>query len=904
MSDYPFVFSVVMSVYNVQAYIREAIRSLEKQTIGFRHIQLILVDDGSTDSSGAICDEYAKRYPENVMVIHKENGGLSSARNVGLQHIRGELVNFLDPDDKLDHDVMAKVKRFMDAHGDVDLCCIPYEFFGHMSGPHPLNNKFDKGTRVIDLMQDENADCFLLSMATSFHRNESIRNVRFNTEIFASEDAIENLRLQIKKPRIGVVADCVYHYRKHGKSMLDQSRFRREWYTVYLEVYSKYILDLAEKQYGTIPRFVQMAVMYDLQWKLNQAHLPSAVLPGEDAAAYRDLLIATTCRMDTDVILSQKNMGLETKLFILQKKNKEPLKLQPVKRTEKALSEYDDLAYIAGSGTAGYVSELQTVLEFLTIDDSGTECTVEGYQIVYGLEGHSVHPYLDVNGRMIPCDKVERKKKNMVCLDTMIAEAIGFRASFSLDEKRSAVRPMLSVDGLPVPCNHLIFHQFFPVSNVYRNGYALMRGRMAVLSDNTIAVMKKPGFTARAVREGRLLAEIWKKNLLGGRKAVAGRLYYHLFKPFKRKALWIVSDRIMKADDNGEAFFRYLSEHKPKKTRVLFAISRKSPDYPRLRSIGKCVDAMSFRHKLLHLLCDVNISAQADAVTINPFSGYHDALRDLLLHQHFVFLQHGVTQDDISGWLNRYDKNMSGYITVSHQEERSILEGDYGYDQDVVWLTGFPRYDRLYRHEKKIVTVMPTWRRYLMAGLDSQTGLWTLQKDFFESGYCQFYEKLLNSERLLAALSTCGYSLQFLPHPNLRPLLSSFRHPDSVKLLTGSFSYRDVYAESSLVITDYSSSVFDFAYLQKPVIYCQFDKERFFAGDHVCKAGYFDYERDGFGEVAYDLDSTIDLIIDYVRHDCRLKDEYRDRIDHFFAFHDRDNARRVLDRILKLPSKC
>ena len=97
--------------------------------------------------------------------------------------------------------------------------------------------------------------------------------------------------------------------------------------------------------------------------------------------------------------------------------------------------------------------------------------------------------------------------------------------------------------------------------------------------------------------------------------------------------------------------------------------------------------------------------------------------------------------------------------------------------------------------------------------------------------------------------------------------------------------------------------MFDFAYLKKPVVYAQFDREEFFSGEHVYVKGYFDYERDGFGEVETDLDGTVDRLIEYMRNDCRLKDEYRARIDAFFAYHDRDNCRRVYEKLLELQAK-
>ena len=99
--EYPYIFTLIMAVYNVELYLKEAIESVIAQSIGIDRIQLILVDDGSPDNSGAICDAYAARYPDNIFVIHKENGGVSSARNRGLELARGEYVNFMDSDDKL-----------------------------------------------------------------------------------------------------------------------------------------------------------------------------------------------------------------------------------------------------------------------------------------------------------------------------------------------------------------------------------------------------------------------------------------------------------------------------------------------------------------------------------------------------------------------------------------------------------------------------------------------------------------------------------------------------------------------------------------------------------------------------------------------------------------------------------
>ena len=105
------LISVIIPVYNVEDYLHYAIESLEKQT--YKNFEIILVNDGSTDNSGKLCDEYSEKY-SNVRVFHKENGGLSDARNFGVQKAKGEFITFLDPDDYLEAyslELLASVQK-------------------------------------------------------------------------------------------------------------------------------------------------------------------------------------------------------------------------------------------------------------------------------------------------------------------------------------------------------------------------------------------------------------------------------------------------------------------------------------------------------------------------------------------------------------------------------------------------------------------------------------------------------------------------------------------------------------------------------------------------------------------------------------------------------------------------
>ena len=136
-----------------------------------------------------------------------------------------------------------------------------------------------------------------------------------------------------------------------------------------------------------------------------------------------------------------------------------------------------------------------------------------------------------------------------------------------------------------------------------------------------------------------------------------------------------------------------------------------------------------------------------------------------------------------------------------------------------------------------------------------------------------------------------GYEIRFFSHPVLMPYVDRMRFDSRVRVLKGNVSYREIFAQSALITTDYSSVFFDFAYLKKPVVYTQFKENHY-------EAGYFDYERDGFGEVVRDLDSAVELLIGYMENGCQLKKEYEDRIDAFYAYHDRNNCERVCREIL------
>ena len=194
---------------------------------------------------------------------------------------------------------------------------------------------------------------------------------------------------------------------------------------------------------------------------------------------------------------------------------------------------------------------------------------------------------------------------------------------------------------------------------------------------------------------------------------------------------------------------------------------------------------------------------------------------------------------------------------------------------------------------------MPTWRFALACRLNNDTGERIYNPLFRESLFFRFYQDLIQDERLIEALKRNGYTGKFFLHTHHRVQMKDFEDNETIRLLRDNIDYQEEFEKNALLVTDFSSVAFDFAYLKKPVIYTQFDLDTFFQGQ-VYSKGYFDYERDGLGPVCYDYETTVQTIIDYVERDCQLDPRYDERSSQFYRWFDNDNCKRVYEEIRAL----
>jgi CDP-glycerol glycerophosphotransferase (TagB/SpsB family) len=256
--------------------------------------------------------------------------------------------------------------------------------------------------------------------------------------------------------------------------------------------------------------------------------------------------------------------------------------------------------------------------------------------------------------------------------------------------------------------------------------------------------------------------------------------------------------------------------------------------------------------------------------------------------------------------LNR--KPISRFITATEPEYRSIA-GDgtpYVFTDKEVRLTGFPRHDRLARIAReprvlaadRLLLIMPTWRRELVGEATRPGGDRPANSGFWDSPFARSWLELLESERLRDLADRCGLRIAFVPHPDASAFLTrSF--PSHI----GAHGYGDVdlqelFARGATIVTDYSSNAFELAYLNRAVVYYQFDRDRFFSGRHVYRRGEWSYEHDGFGPVVDNPTAVLDELERLVEHGMTPQQPYATRMAEAFAFRDEGSCQRVVESIL------
>ncbi len=854
-----FKFSIIISAYNAELWIRKSINSIIKQSLDFEeNTEIILINEGSKDKTDEICKKYASSYPNNIKYISKRYEGKGISRNLGLEYAKGEYVSFLDADDYISDNALKRVFGVFQKNRNINIVTINSKLYASSIKESTLKSKY-ASTRVIDLI--ENPEFFQPQSTTCFFKRDILKNVQFSKKLNLAEDISFVNELLLDNPKLGICSNCKYYIGNpnekqtllsiipNSKDILDNVKYTFNG-----------LIEKSLNNYGHIPKFIQNTILF----YFNELILKESVnekLNEKEINFLNNRIKEILAYIDDENIYEHEQLDNRIKTFLLFLKNDYSYPKKDQIKLTKSL-------------------KLDTVfIDIYEIIDDNLYILANINSIV---KDEKVEVY--VNNEKIETKVLEFPQRERYYLNERYLINYTFEFNLKLDENKvydikfkSNISPSLEID-FSRPCN------FSKVA-----GYAKTKKYLSTLENNQIRIKKKKTGTWLK-QEIKTLTGMFKNRVSGFETAIPIRLIYFLLYPFYRnKRIWFYMDFPTIADDNGMHLFKYSIKQNEKNIKKYFVIDKNTPYYEKMKKIGPVIAYHSMKHRILGLFAEKIITSHPDNNYIYAFWGHYPNFAGLLKSS-TIFLQHGITLNNISSWLNKYDKNLDFLLTASKKEHESLFKYYYNYDEDIIHLLGFPRFDNLKDEKTKTILLMPSWRRYL-----TKENKYTISN----SSYFKTYNSLINNKKLLKKIKEKGYEIIFRPHPHVYQFIDLFDDNELIKIDYERGSYQDLFKKGALLITDYSSVAFDFAYLKKPVLYYQYGEDYHFNLDE----SYFDYETMGFGEVCESEDELIDLIEDYIDNDCKMKEKHIQNVEDYFTFTDQNNCKRVHEAILKIPPR-
>lgn len=882
------LISLVVPIYGVEAYLPAFLKSIDVQVGAHDGVEVILVDDGSLDGSGRIAREWTRATSMHARLVEQSNGGLSSARNTGVDSARGEWVSFPDPDDILSPGYLSEVMRAImspeiEAASVIATNLVYFrESTGQIEDTHPLRGTMRGDARVVRLRDDP--QLVKISAATTFFRLDTIVRVglKFDERVRPNfEDGAFYIRYQrsFDDPAIAFAPAARYLYRRRAdeSSLVASSWSKPEKYTNVPRFGWLAPLEELAADDADVPLWAQYIVLYDMSWYFRYdawIHTPTRSISSEVKAEFMDLVRQVLRLIDVDAIAAYAvtDISLQARLALVALRGMSlPLDAINLWRADRFKPLVQLKYYFSGSRP----------------------------KEAFTAAGEEIKP-------------VFAKDRSVVYFDEVV-----LRERILWLPARDALQVLLGGQRCEIrygpPRNRHLAITAADLQRHYRGLRAHMGTRLTGSQVGSIQprerVTGKLGGASEHLRATLHIKRQQVRRLFNGRsKLIRGPRAWYEMRIASRsrwgvafKDAWILLDRDTQAQDNAEHLYRWLRSNRPD-INAWFVLRRTSSDWGRLEAEGfRLIAFGSSRHMVALRFAHHLISSHVDHYVVQPWDDkYYGRGR-----WSYTFLQHGVTKDDISRWLN--GKPISMIVAAAERELESFAGDDSPYvlTAKETKLTGFPRHDALLTIAEKVegsrnlILVMPTWREFLLTAATARGNDRSLVDGVEDSAYVTAWRAYLTDPRLQELARSNGARIAFMPHPNLERHIDMFGLPHDVEvMLYRNTNVQEVIARAKILVTDYSSLAFEAAYIRTPVVYFQFDRHEFFSL-HPHRPGYFDYDVDGFGPVVEDLESAVSSTTKMLT-EPQLFERYRTRAEEFFPPRDGENCARTVAAIERI----
>lgn len=295
------MISVIVPIYNVEKYLDACIESIINQS--YRDLEIILVDDGSPDNCSEMCDEWLEK-DNRIKVVHKENGGLSSARNAGLSVATGEFIAFVDSDDTIDVNMYQTMMGLFSDEVDVVIC-------GHQKidpTDNPVKCDVSNITKKVlnrEVLVDEVFGKLNNSSCNKLYRKASLTNLEFPTEVLHGEDLIFNVKNLINWD-CGIICNCEFYHYYTREGSITRGHFNDK---KFLEIVAK---DIAKEIIvNEFPNQLINANKFCFRARMNVIR---AIYSAKQSKNYRDKIIELTNYVNLNFNSVKNTLRLKEKI--------------------------------------------------------------------------------------------------------------------------------------------------------------------------------------------------------------------------------------------------------------------------------------------------------------------------------------------------------------------------------------------------------------------------------------------------------------------------------------------------------------------------------------------------------------------------------------------------------------
>lgn len=876
MNKAKYKVSMIVPVYNVEEYLEKCLDSMLAQTISPEEMEVLLINDGSTDNSFEICRRYAEEHSQ-FKLFTKDNEGLAATRNFGITRAQGKYLMFLDSDDTMSPETVKEVTDFFDRHyEEVDLVTYldqPYRF--GVKGKVHYRYQYMPESGIYDLEQFPYISQTRVNICVKNREN----NPLFDTAPgFRLEDQEYCSKVLKDKLKIGFCDKGEYQYNRSNEGSIVSNYF----YALYLfEPSIAYFERLFAGFEGAVPRYYQAIYMNDLIWKHNEDKLYPYHYQGEQFEEAIGRIKALLERVDAEIIYGHPQLDNFNKQYWLKlKPNAYPM----VQADENGVSIYVE-------GKRIYSREcFELIMHKIRIRNNRLQ--------LRAFLKSPVYTYLPEQARIYVVENDNTENMRLIKVQDSIHSYYKsgtrtcnfYSITYCCDtDKVSRFRFYVKLDGQLYDTEYWCMP--VAVFNDKINSY-VREGVQLTLSGNTVELKKVSGEETGQLEQEQTELFIGQKDVYSQRKL---SLEYR-----RNHRIWLYYDLYTVEKDNGYYQFVHDFEHDDGVERY-YIYDRDLSEIEHLftdKQKKNLVPFGSMLHRLLYLSAEKVLTAFYGFSTISPFESESEEADYLdIIKFEIIYLQHGVLHANLR-LKNHAERCRADRIVVSSEFEKQNYIKNYGYEEEELICTGMARYDYIDRRKlpKNRILFAPSWREYLTV-VESGSSWGVLENKVLASEYYRKFMEFLTDERLHLLLKEQDMHLDFKLHPIIKDAGNLFRvGNERIHLAPETVAPEDY----RLFITDFSSFVFDFVYLKRPVLYFVPDMDQFRSGMNHYRELDLPFE-EAFGPLALEAGEAVEKVVEIAAHDFKPEDLFADRMTGFF--YEREQYAEGLYRCLTEPGK-